>query len=139
MTTIATTFAAVRTLILAFLVLAGGLGASLLAPAQEAAAAGPCTVISSGSKFASNGYYYVRGSAAVDCSYASPTGQVLSVTLYRNGYAVAKSNPVFTYDSIIVVRTPREVCRSGALYQVKIVHTFNYAQTVHWSPSYRMC
>ena len=135
-----TPVAAVRTLVLAFLILAGSLGATLLAPAEEAAAAGPCTVGGGPTRGTSNGYSYVRGIAWADCSYASPKGQVLTVTLYQNRYAVTRPQTDWdNWTSLGVSNTSWVACRSGALYQVKITHTFNNATTTHWSAAQRMC
>ena len=130
----------VRTFAMAFLILAGSLGATLLAPAEEAAAAGPCAVSGGPSRSTSNGSYYVRGWAVADCSYASPTSQALAVTLYQNGYAVTPRGTQWdNWTDWAAINTNWVACRSGALYKVKIVHTFNNATTTHWSASYRMC
>jgi len=133
-------FSAVRTLVLAFLIIASGLGAVFASPAQEAAAAGPCNVFSVARYGVSNGYYYIQGGGFNSCSYS--LYQSIQVDLYAidswgNYTRIARASNYATVKAISAYNWAWNSC--GVRYQVRTTHAVSGAATVHWSDILRVC
>jgi hypothetical protein len=131
------TLTPLRTLVLAFLLLAGTLGTVLASPAQEAAAAGPCWVISNGYKSVSNGYYVVNGAGSTGCNYN--VSQSIGIYLYANGTLV-RSTSSSIYGTGLAARTSAVLGRCGTRYQVATVHAVRgYSNTTTWYAGFYLC
>ncbi len=142
MTTITTTVPAVRTFILAFLILAGSLGAAFAMPAQEAAAAGPCLVGANVKYYASNGSYYMYARGGSACEYA--VDQSVMVRLYAytnaNGYILARSWRYTRFTQSLVGNTNATLAHCGVWYRAKVEHSvIGYAGTNTWSTFFKLC
>ncbi len=125
--------AAVRTLVLAFLILAGSLGATLLAPAEEAAAthANTCAATARVQSGTSGGYAIKRGIGSFVC-YDAGANSSLYVQLFSNGVRVA-SAVLGSYNSTGTVATPWVYCGRGYTYQTKVSYMVNGVSTTAWS------
>jgi hypothetical protein len=124
--------AALRTLVLAFLILAGSLGATLLAPAEEAAAAGGCQFVASVQNGTLNGYAVKRGLGFYACDY-SGNNISLIVTLYQNGRMVDDTH-MSTFSKATSVGTDWFYCYRGYTYQTKLNFGQNGRFGTAWSP-----
>ncbi len=135
-----TTLSAVRPFVLAFLILAGSLGAAVLGPAHDAAAAGPCTVTAKvESARGTNGYLYVFGRGSTQCAHAAT--QSIGVYLYAGGTLVATGGggPAMTA-GFWYSNTGTVWARCGVTYQAATVHAFHgYYNTTTWGSPVRFC
>jgi len=121
----------VRVLILAFAILAAGFAAVAPNTAQDASAAGPCTVLAEVSTYASGGYLYVRGVGSTGCSRA--VSQKITVSLFVNG-VLQRSATTSAYTSGLGLRTSSVLGRCGTWYQAVTTHSVSgYNSTNTWS------
>jgi hypothetical protein len=127
----------IRTIVLTAFILAAGFTSAFATSGQDAAAAGPCVVITiPGTNRLSNGAVVVSGSTSIQCTGIG--NQSVSATLYQNGTVVARVSGA-AWTSGFSGQTGRVYCKPGAVYQTEVLHTFNGVSTRHWSAGYRMC
>jgi hypothetical protein len=122
---------------MAFLILAGSLGAVFASPAQEAAAAGPCQVGAVVKYGVSNGSYTVYGRGAAVCTYNVPQNMI--VRLYVNGSLVREA-PYSVLGTTLAGNTGSVWARCGTSYQVSMTHNvLGFSSTTTWSPKAYLC
>jgi len=132
-----------RTLVLAMAILAGGLGAVFTAPAQEAAAAGPCGVWS---MVRSNpawppGYYYVQAWATTSCDYALPQAMAVQLWVIRSdgSYTLHSRSDFGTETNTMTGQTKAVIAACGITYRTQVLHLVYGSYSVHWSAPLKRC
>ncbi len=128
---------AFRTFVLAFLILAGSLGAAFAMPAQEAAASGPCDVWSAVRYgISSTGRYYVYGRGVTDCDYR--VYQAIEVNLYKinsaGTYTLLQSSGYEAVTNSLARNTSSVWMACGVKYRTRVSHIVDGDYiTRHWS------
>jgi len=133
---VATPVATMRTLVLAFLILAGSLAAAVAVPAQDAGAVSPCTVSANVYKYGSSQVY---GHGSSNCSSpisaASPPQQWIYVQLYKNGTLIDSHGWFASNGTTWAIQgsTHAWSCTPGAVYKTVVTHKLNGQQSQHAS------